>query len=60
MELISKTFVGEGLMPDGVPFVIVFLDDWNRDTFDDMVDELNAGLSKWGSVFRYGLMMLFP
>ena len=59
MEMISETFVGEVLMPDGVPFVIVFLEDWNRDTFNDMVDVLNARLSKWGSVFWYGLTTLF-
>ncbi len=47
-------------MPDGVPNVIVFVGDWNRDTFNDVVDVLDAGLSKWGSVFRYGLTMLFP
>ena len=60
MELISETFVGDGLMPNDVPFVVVFLEDWNQDTFDDMVEVLDARSLKWGSVYRYGLTMLFP
>ena len=60
MELISKTFIGDGIMPNGVPFVVVFLEDWNRDPFDDMVDVLDARISKWGSIFPYGLTTLFP
>ena len=60
MELISKTFVGEGLMPNGVLFVVVFLEDWNQDTFDEMVDVLDTRLLKLGSVVQYRLTTLFP